>query len=212
MALKELVMEYIDDIMGGIAWVTIWRVGRTWKAWVFHLDEDGKLDEDDLETAKEILKEDKKAIMINKYYCARMGDGTLADVATGILCHYERGYNLLKDWICPEDGAAAGQQADLNPEQLYLMLKRQTAIAFMGTPAGAVLKEVVYKLEKALEDQDEREVAIQMAAWEVFKLVVKQLTGMEFCFTRTDEYFGLCTEDERCFLVREERYGEVQEE
>lgn len=44
--------------------------------------------------------------------------------------------------------------------------------------------------------------------WEVFKLAIKQFYGIEFFFTRTDEYFGICTEGEEIFLMKEERRKE----
>lgn len=208
MTLKELARDYRDDIMEGIAWVAIWKVGRSWNAWDFHLDVDDKLDADDLAKAKAILAEDENAIMINEYYCAHMGDGTMADVAAGISFHYESGYNLLKDWIRPEYGLTVEQQADLDSE---LTKQIQATIDFMGTPVGAALEETIHKLERALEDDNSREVERQMAKWEVFKLIVWQLTGMEFCFTRTDDYFGLCTEDEKIYLMKIDRKEGAEE-
>ncbi len=41
--------------------------------------------------------------------------------------------------------------------------------------------------------------------WEVFKLAIKQFYGIEYNFTRTDEYFGLVTENETDWLIKEER-------
>lgn len=41
--------------------------------------------------------------------------------------------------------------------------------------------------------------------WEVFKLVISQFYGLEFHFTRTDEYFGICTEDETIWLLKVKR-------
>lgn len=202
MTLKELARNYRDDIMEGIAWVAIWKVGKAWNAWDFHLDVDDKLDADDLAKAKAILAEDENAIMINEYYCAHMGDGTQADVAAGVSFHYESGYNLLKDWIRPEYGLTVEQQSDLDHE---LADQPQAAIDFLGTPVREAMEKTVHSLEKALEHHNEKEVGIQMAKWEVFKLIVKQLTGMEFFFTRTDEYYGLCTEDEKICIMKVSR-------
>lgn len=41
--------------------------------------------------------------------------------------------------------------------------------------------------------------------WEVFKLAIKQFYGIEFFFTRTDTYYGVCTEDESVWLMKETR-------
>lgn len=43
------------------------------------------------------------------------------------------------------------------------------------------------------------------AQWEVYKMVLRQFYGVEYCFTRTDEYFGVVTEDETDWLFKYER-------
>ena len=43
------------------------------------------------------------------------------------------------------------------------------------------------------------------AQWEVYKMVLLQFFGIEYNFTRTDEYFGLVTEDEKNWLFKVER-------
>ena len=39
--------------------------------------------------------------------------------------------------------------------------------------------------------------------WEVFKLAIRQFYGIEFNFTRTDEYFGICNDDETIWLMND---------
>ena len=46
------------------------------------------------------------------------------------------------------------------------------------------------------------------AQWEVYKMAIKQFYGIEYCFTRTAEYFGVCTEDEKDWLFKVERRSE----
>ena len=46
--------------------------------------------------------------------------------------------------------------------------------------------------------------------WEVFKLAIRQVYGIEFNFTRTDEYFGICNDDETIWLMKENREEERQ--
>ena len=41
--------------------------------------------------------------------------------------------------------------------------------------------------------------------WDVFKLALRQFYGIEYNFTRTDEYFGLVTENETDWLIKEKR-------
>lgn len=40
------------------------------------------------------------------------------------------------------------------------------------------------------------------AQWEVYKMAVKQFYGIDYCFSRTNEYFGVCTEDETDWLFK----------
>lgn len=43
------------------------------------------------------------------------------------------------------------------------------------------------------------------AQWEIYQMAIKQFYGIEYFFTRTDEYFGVCTEDESDWLFKIER-------
>lgn len=43
------------------------------------------------------------------------------------------------------------------------------------------------------------------AQWEVFQTVMRQFYNIEYHFSRTDEYFGVCTEDEADWLFKVER-------
>lgn len=43
------------------------------------------------------------------------------------------------------------------------------------------------------------------AQWEVFQMVMRQFYNIEYHFSRTDEYFGVCTEDETDWLFKVER-------
>ena len=47
------------------------------------------------------------------------------------------------------------------------------------------------------------------AQWEVYQMAVKQFYNIEYHFSRTDEYFGICTEDETDWLFRVERQGKI---
>lgn len=54
----------------------------------------------------------------------------------------------------------------------------------------------------------EKEAEKCQAQWEVYKMVLRQLYGIEYCFSRTDEYYGVCTEDEQDWLFKVERRTE----
>lgn len=43
------------------------------------------------------------------------------------------------------------------------------------------------------------------AQWEVYQIMFRQLYNIEYCFSRTDECFGVCTEDETDWLFKVKR-------
>lgn len=98
-ALNEVAKEFSDEIRDGIAWVIIWKTGRSWNGYAAWLDPDTETFEpDDLEKAHEVLEEDPNAVMLNGYYCGHFGEDMNAlEIAAGIRWHYENGYNLLSD-------------------------------------------------------------------------------------------------------------------
>ena len=95
-SLKEIAREYRDEIMDGIAWVAIWKTGRSWNAKAFWLKlETERIEDEEMEEAREIVAADPKAIFINEYYTAHMGEGKLDEIVEGIRFMYENEYNLL---------------------------------------------------------------------------------------------------------------------
>nr|WP_289766664.1 YodL domain-containing protein [uncultured Acetatifactor sp.] len=95
--LRRIAREYRDEIMDGIAWVAVWKKGRSWDASAFWLDDNEMIKDDEMGSARDIVAADIRAILINEYYCAHMGNGTVEDIANGIRFHYESGYNLLRE-------------------------------------------------------------------------------------------------------------------
>lgn len=107
--IREIAKEYKDEIMDGIAWVAIWKTGKSWNARAFWLNYDSEMIEDeDMQEARDIVAADANAILINEYYCAHMGNGTVEDIVAGIRFHYENNYNLLKDSTAYETGEEVG--------------------------------------------------------------------------------------------------------
>lgn len=96
-ALNTIARDYADEIRDGIAWVIVWKTGRSWNATAVWLDPDtDTFEPDDLDTAREVLAQDPGAVMLNGYYCGHFGeDMTVAELAAGIRWHYENGYNTL---------------------------------------------------------------------------------------------------------------------
>ena len=55
-SLKEIAREYRDEIMDGIAWVAIWKTGRSWNAKAFWLNlETERIEDEEMEEAREIV-------------------------------------------------------------------------------------------------------------------------------------------------------------
>lgn len=94
---------------------------------------------------------------------------------------------------------------------------------FMKTEMGGELEETIRTWDKALDERRKATPGIGnpdqglgfkywdntcrscQDRWEVFKLAIKQFYGIEFFFTRTDEHFGICSEDESIWLMKEGR-------
>ena len=95
--------------------------------------------------------------------------------------------------------------------------------SFMKTEMGGELEETIRTWDKAIDERRKATPGIGnpdqglgfkywdntcrscQDRWEVFKLAIKQFYGIEFFFTRTDEYFGVCSEDESIWLMKEGR-------
>lgn len=84
---------------------------------------------------------------------------------------------------------------------------------FLKSEFGSELESVITAWDEALEKHNRtgedkdilRTLAWCQAKWEVYRMAMKQFCGVEYHFTRTDEYYGLCTEDETDFLFKKYR-------
>lgn len=88
---------------------------------------------------------------------------------------------------------------------------------FLKSELGSSLKECVTAWDKSLEEQfindycsEEYKRGMQsalwcQAQWEVYQMAIRQFYGIEYYFSRTDEYFGICTEDESDWLFKMDR-------
>lgn len=67
-------------------------------------------------------------------------------------------------------------------------------------------KRYAYDLMTNREYKSAKEAATRcQAQWKVYQMAVRQFYGIEYYFTRTDEYFGICTEDETDWLLKVEK-------
>lgn len=98
-ALNTIAREWADELREGIAWVIVWKTGRSWNAQAVWLSyDDDTFEPEDLELARKVLEQDPNAVMLNGYYCGHLGEKmTVAEIIDGIRWHYDRHANLLKD-------------------------------------------------------------------------------------------------------------------
>lgn len=78
---------------------------------------------------------------------------------------------------------------------------------FLKSEFGGELECVITLWDIALQKNRHeastlRDLAWCQAQWEVYKMAIKHFYGIEYNFTRTDEYYGLCTEDEQDWLIK----------
>lgn len=61
-------------------------------------------------------------------------------------------------------------------------------------------------LEKNRRTEENKEILNALiwcqAQWEVYRMAIRHCYGVEYHFTRTDEYYGICTEDENNWLMK----------
>lgn len=81
---------------------------------------------------------------------------------------------------------------------------------FLKTEFGGELESTITAWDDALSrNREDKEVlrtlAWCQAQWEVYRMAIKHFYGVEYHFTRTDEYYGLCTEDESDWLMKVDR-------
>lgn len=90
---------------------------------------------------------------------------------------------------------------------------------FLKTEFGVELKSTIELLDRNLITKEERSnywsddelnrckdaIKRLCAQWDIFQLALKQFYGIEYAFTLTDEYFGVCTEDESNWLFKIDR-------
>lgn len=88
---------------------------------------------------------------------------------------------------------------------------------FLKTEFGSSLVECViawdYWIGKrsigSVCDENQRKIReaanVCQGQWEVYQKAIRQFYGIEYHFSRTDEYFGIVTEDETDWLIKIKR-------
>ena len=96
-SLRKIARREGDLIREGIAWLVVWKSGRSWDAEAFWLNtETDGFEPEDEPRVREISLADPHAVMLNGYYCGHLGEDMNAEeIADGILWHYDNGCNKL---------------------------------------------------------------------------------------------------------------------
>lgn len=78
---------------------------------------------------------------------------------------------------------------------------------FLKTELGGNLQECIESWDFALKGGNKTKSLADwcQAQWEVYQIMFRQLYNIDYHFSRTDEYFGVCTEDKTDWLVKVER-------
>lgn len=76
---------------------------------------------------------------------------------------------------------------------------------FIKTEFGTEMCNCIDCWDLYLERMEYRSADLCQAQWEVYKLALKHFYGIEYHFTRTDEDYGIVTEDYSDWLYKVER-------
>lgn len=107
-----------------------------------------------------------------------------------------------------------------------MMMNKQN---FLKTEFGAELENCIRVWDNALEEKNRcipgnttrqseglgytywnNTCAWCQAQWEVYQLALKQFYSLEYHFTRTDDYYGLVTEDKSDWLMKFDRPADMK--
>lgn len=81
-------------------------------------------------------------------------------------------------------------------------MERMNKEKFLKTEVGRSLEQCINEWDERLEKGGRKAALWCQAQWEVYQMALKQFYGIEYHFSRTDEYFGICTEDESDWLFK----------
>ena len=76
---------------------------------------------------------------------------------------------------------------------------------FLKTELGTEMKKCIDLLDLCLRIEDYNRAKICQAQWEVYQMAIEQFYDIKYDFSRTDECYGLATEDYTDWLYKVER-------
>ena len=119
--------------------------------------------------------------------------------------------------LCPGHIDAQQPELEANAQMEKLIFNKEK---FLKTDFGEKLIDCAVDLDSVLVsafkyhmDLDERmkmqrQTDLRLAQWEVYQAAMRQFYGLHLHFTRTDEYFGVCSKDKSFWLFKVERGAE----
>ena len=215
--LERVVRNQIDNIKLGDVWVVFWKYRSSWNTSTFWVDENTqRIRAQERKRVEMILKEDGNAIVVNGSETEEIKHMGPVELIDEIMWQYqERQSRLCDNHI----------YADLPPEEEE-RFHRLVPEEFRKTPIGEELHKIVNTWDIAIENRWqalrgverypgaerlpdakdwEQACAGCQERWEVMKIVLREIYGVEFCFTRTEQYAGVCDETETVWLVQKFR-------
>lgn len=215
--LERVVRNQIDNIKLGDVWVVFWKYRSSWNTSTFWVDENTqRIRAQERKRVEMILKEDGNAIVVNGSETEEIKHMGPVELIDEIMWQYqERQSRLCDNHI----------YADLPPEEEE-RFRRLVPEEFRKTPIGEELAKIVNTWDIAIENRWqalrgverypgaerlpdakdwEQMCAECRARWEVMQTVLREIYGVEFHFTRTEQYAGVCDETETVWLVQKFR-------
>ena len=71
---------------------------------------------------------------------------------------------------------------------------------FLKTEFGGEMTNCIDCWDFYITEKDHSRAALCQAQWEVYQMAIRQFYGITYHFTRTNEYYGIVTEDEKDWL------------
>lgn len=104
-SLRSVARNFLEEARDGIAWIAVYKVGRSWYAedvWP-DLEGDSSLSfcPDDVSLLRSVLVCDPNAILVNGYYCnlGPLDEMSVDTLSAALLWQYSCSYNLLASVI-----------------------------------------------------------------------------------------------------------------
>lgn len=121
--LREIARRNLDEVRDGIAWVAIWKTGRSWNAETFYPDDVNDSipvfgDETDVKRLREIVHEDPAAVILNAEYHNLGGLNELTAQTLALMLRWQ--YEDVGKWLIADYLPADSEKKQM----IYTLEKR----------------------------------------------------------------------------------------